>query len=58
MKKRVDEAKKIAKERGEKIEKDYFYPKRMFRNIVREYDKMKLEMQVHRMALHAHCLPF
>jgi len=45
MKKRVDEAKKIAKERGEKIEKDYFYPKRMFRNIVREYGKKKLDQR-------------
>ena len=43
MKKRVKEADKIAKERGEKIEKDYFYPKRMFRNIVREYGKKKLD---------------
>jgi len=43
MKKRVKEADKIAKERGEKIEKDYFYPKRMFRNIVREYSKKKLD---------------
>ena len=43
MKKRVKEADKVAKERGEKIEKDYFYPKRMFRNIVREYSKKKLD---------------
>ena len=43
MKKRVKEADKIAKERGEKIEKYYFYPKRMFRNIVREYGKKKLD---------------
>ena len=45
MKKRVKEAEKIAKERGEKIEKDYFYPKRMFRNIVREYGKKKLDQR-------------
>ena len=45
MKNRVIEAKKLAKERGETIEKDYFYPKRMFRNIVREYDRMKLDQR-------------
>jgi hypothetical protein len=45
MKKRVKEAEKIAKERGEKIEKDYFYPKRMFRNIVRDYGKKKLDQR-------------
>ncbi len=45
MKKRVKEAKKIAKERGETIEKDYFYPKRIFRNIEREYKNKKLDQK-------------
>ena len=43
MKKRIKEANKLAEERGEKIEKDYFYPKRTFRNIVREYKNKKLD---------------
>ena len=45
MKGRVKEAEKIAKERGEKIEKDYFYPKRMFRNIERSYKRKKLDQR-------------
>jgi len=43
MKSRVKEAEKIAKERGEKIEKDYFYPKRIFKNIERMYKRKKLD---------------
>ena len=45
MKGRVKEAEKIAKERGEKIEKEYFYPKRMFRNIERMYKRKKLDQK-------------
>jgi len=45
MKGRVKEAEKIAKERGEKIEKEYFYPKRMFRNIERMYKRKKLDQR-------------
>ena len=45
MKGRVKEAEKIAKERGERIEKEYFYPKRMFRNIERIYKRKKLDQR-------------
>jgi DNA-binding transcriptional MerR regulator len=45
MKKRVNEAKKLAKERGETINKEYFYPKRLFRNILREYKNKKLKKE-------------
>ena len=45
MKNRVKEAEKIAKERGVKIEKEYFYPKKMFRNIERIYKRKKLEQR-------------
>ncbi len=45
MKGRVKEAEKIAKERGEKIEKDYFYPKRIFKNIERMYKRKKLDQK-------------
>ena len=42
MKKRVKDAKKLAKDRGETINKEYFYPKRLFREILREYKKRSL----------------
>ena len=42
MKKRVQDAKKLAKDRGETINKEYFYPKRLFREILREYKKRSL----------------
>ena len=45
MKGKVKEAEKIAKERGEKIEKDYFYPKRMFKKIERMYKRKKLDQK-------------
>ncbi len=43
MRKRVQDAKKLAKDRGEKINKEYFYPKRLFRQILREYKKRSLK---------------
>mgnify|MGYP001422802573 CR=1 FL=1 len=45
MKKRVKEAEKIAKERGEKINKEYFYPKKLFRDILREYKNKTLKIE-------------
>jgi hypothetical protein len=42
MKSRVKEAEKIAKDRGEKINKEYFYPKKLFRNILKEYKNKDL----------------
>jgi len=42
MKKRVKEARKLAKERGESINPNYFYPRRKFLDIVREYNRKKL----------------
>ena len=42
MRKRVQDAKKLAKERGEEINKDYFYPKKLFRQILREFKKESL----------------
>ena len=42
MKKRVDDAKKIAKDREEEINKNYFYPKRLFKEILREFKKRSL----------------
>ena len=43
MRKRVQDAKKLAKDRGETINKEYFYPKRLFRQILREYKKRSLK---------------
>jgi hypothetical protein len=45
MKKRVKEAEKIAKERGEKINKEYFYPKKLFRNILKEFKNKDLNIK-------------
>ena len=42
MKKRVKEARKLAKERGESINPNYFYPRKRFLEIVREYNRKKL----------------
>jgi len=42
MKDRVKAAEKIAKDRGEKINKEYFYPKKLFRNILKEYKNKDL----------------
>jgi len=42
MRKKVIDAKKLAKDRGETINKEYFYPKRLFREILREYKKKSL----------------
>ena len=43
MRKRVQDAKKLAKDRGEEINKEYFYPKRLFKEILREYKKRSLK---------------
>ena len=43
MRKRVQDAKKLAKDRGETINKEYFYPKRLFKEILREYKKRSLK---------------
>jgi len=45
MKKRVESAKKEAERRGEgeTINKDYFYPKKLFRDILREYKNKTLK---------------
>ena len=43
MRKRVQDAKKLAKDRGQEINKEYFYPKRLFRQILREYKKRSLK---------------
>ena len=45
MKGRVKEAEKIAKDRGEKINKEYFYPKKLFRKILREYKNKDLSVK-------------
>ena len=43
MKKRVKEAKKLGEEQGEgKINREYFYPKRLLRDIEKEYKNKKL----------------
>jgi hypothetical protein len=42
MKKRVQEAEKVAKDRGVEINKEYFYPKRLFKDIIRQYKKIPL----------------
>jgi len=43
MKKRVKEAEKIGEEQGEgKVNRDYFYPRRLLRDIEREYKNKKL----------------
>ena len=42
MKGRVKEAEIEAKRRGEKINKEYFYPKKLFRNILKEYKNKDL----------------
>ena len=44
MKKRIKDAEKIGKERGEgRINRDYFYPRREFNKIEREYRKKSLD---------------
>ena len=45
MKKRVKEAEKIAKDRGETINKEYFYPKKLFKDIIREFKKIPLQIE-------------
>ena len=45
MKDKVKAAEKIAKERGEKINKEYFYPKKLFRTILREYKNKDLNIK-------------
>jgi hypothetical protein len=45
MKKRVKDAEKIAKDRGEKINKEYFYPKKLFRNILKEFKNKDLNIK-------------
>ena len=45
MKSRVKEAEKIAKDRGEKINKEYFYPKKLFRNILKEFKNKDLNIK-------------
>ena len=45
MKDRVKEAEKIAKDRGEKINKEYFYPKKLFRNILKEFKNKDLNIK-------------
>ena len=42
MKKRVKEAEKVAEDRGIEINKEYFYPKRLFKDIIRQYKKIPL----------------
>ena len=42
MKKRVKEAEKVAEDRGVEINKEYFYPKRLFKDIIRQYKKIPL----------------
>jgi hypothetical protein len=43
MKKRLKEAEKIGKEQGEgKINREYFYPRRLLKNIEREYKNKEL----------------
>jgi hypothetical protein len=42
MKKRVKEAEEVAKDRGVEINKEYFYPKRLFKDIIRQYKKIPL----------------
>ena len=42
MKGRVDAAEKLAEERGETINKDYFYPKKLLRDIEKEYKDKNL----------------
>ena len=45
MKDRVKEAEKIAKDRGETINKEYFYPKKLFRDILKEYKNKDLNIK-------------
>jgi len=45
MKSRVKAAEKIAKDRGEKINKEYFYPKKLFRDILKEYKNKDLNIK-------------
>jgi hypothetical protein len=45
MKKRVKEAEKIAKDRGETINKEYFYPKKLFKDIIKEFKKVPLQIE-------------
>jgi hypothetical protein len=45
MKDRVKEAEKIAKDRGEIINKEYFYPKKLFRDILKEYKNKDLNIK-------------
>ena len=47
MKKRVDEARKEATRRGEgeTVNKEYFYPKKLFRDILREYKNKTLKIE-------------
>jgi hypothetical protein len=45
MKGRVKEAEKIAKDRGEKINKEYFYPKKLFRQILKDYKNKDLSIK-------------
>ena len=45
MKDRVKAAEKIAKDRGEKINKEYFYPKKLFRQILRDYKNKDLSVK-------------
>ena len=45
MKSRVKEAERIAKDRGEKINKEYFYPKRLFKNILKEFKNKDLNIK-------------
>ena len=47
MKKRVDEARKEAIRRGEgeTVNKEYFYPKKLFRDILREYKNKTLKIE-------------
>ena len=42
MKDRVKAAEKKEKDRGEKINKEYFYPKKLFREILREFKNKEL----------------
>ena len=45
MRKRVNEAKKLAEDRGETINKEYFYPKKLFREILKEFKKIPLKTE-------------
>jgi hypothetical protein len=45
MKDRVKKAEKMAKDRGEKINKEYFYPKKLFRKILKEFKNKDLNIK-------------